>query len=124
MGKKLQGVFYTTTTGKSPVEEWINKQSVKVQAKMLRYMDHLETYWDQGPFRFVRNLGDGLYEIKAEIDNAWPRIVYYYYDKDHIIYLHGFLKKQNKTPRKEVNTANSRRNDYICRREKKNETKT
>lgn len=86
---------------------------------MLGYMEHLETYWDQGPFTFVRSLGAGLYEIKAKTDNKWPRIIYFYCGEDRIVYLHGFIKKQNKTPRKEIDIAKKRKDDFYIQEEKR-----
>ncbi len=116
MRERLQGVYYRTSNGTCPVEEWLNKQSDKVQAKMFKYMEHLETYWDQGGFTFIRSLGDGLFEIKTKVDDKWPRLIYFYYDKGRIVYLHGFLKKQNRTPRREIDIAKRRRNDF-CKQE-------
>ena len=118
MGRELQGEYYTSPNGSCPVAKWLDKQSNEVQAKMHGYMELLETSPDLGRFPFVRKLDSGLYEIKTKVAGTWPRIIYFYFDKDKVVYLHAFMKKSNKTPPNEIKIAKERKKDIENRREK------
>lgn len=121
MSRKLIGRFYITEAGASPVEKWLNEQTVPVQAKIAHCMSLLEDHWEMRPFLFVQYLRDGLFEIKNKVNGTWPRVIYFHYHDDQLIYLHGFLKKGKKIPPNELEIAMRRRRDFY-RREEKNET--
>ncbi len=75
----------------------------------------LEARWGQDQLPFVRHLQKDLYELKTKVAVRYPRIIYFLYgknDENSIVYLHGFLKKQGKTPNKEIKIALARRDDH------------
>ena len=43
-------------------------------------------------------------------------MLYFFFTGKKIVFVHGFQKKSQKTPRKEIATAKSRMNDYIKRK--------
>lgn len=116
MGTERKGIFYSTSTGATPVEKWLNNQNPKIQAKILRYMELIEKHSDIGNFKFVKALGNGLFEFSLKIDKQWPRIIYFYFKDDQIVYLHGFLKKSNRTPANEIKIVKKRMNDFYKRK--------
>ena len=54
-----------------------------------------------------------LYEIRVEQSTNIYRIFYFAYTRRRFILLHGFQKKTQKTPEKEINLAQKRRNDFL-----------
>ena len=55
----------------------------------------------------VRNLGDGLWEVRTYLLEKVARTIFCIRE-DQIILLHGFIKKTNKIPQKELALAKQR----------------
>ena len=53
--------YYTTTAGKTPFNEWLNKQEEKRQFAVLRYVGRVSRKKSR---KNVVSLGDGVWEIK------------------------------------------------------------
>jgi phage-related protein len=118
MGKIYLGVYYETASKVCPVEVWLDEQSDLIKAKMHKLMGLLERHRENLPPKVLGSLGNGLFEIKPQVDKKWPRIIFFHYEDDQIIYLHGFVKKTNKTPRREIEIAEKRRKDFDRQKEK------
>lgn len=54
-------------------------------------------------------MGDGLFEIRAKAQEGIGRSLYCYMKGYHIIVLHAFVKKSNKTPKFELDLAKKRK---------------
>lgn len=93
---KLRVKFFTTDSGKEPVKEWL-KDLTKVERKTIG--DDIKTVqfgWPLG-MPLVRNLGDGLWEIRSTIPNGIARVLFIAKSGEMIL-LHGIIKKTNKLP--------------------------
>lgn len=93
---KLRVKFFTTDGGKEPVKEWL-KDLTKVERKTIG--DDIKTVqfgWPLG-MPLVRNLGDGLWEIRSTIPNGIARVLFIAKSGEMIL-LHGIIKKTNKLP--------------------------
>ncbi len=64
------------------------------------------------PIKFFKHLEDGIYEIRIEASSNIYRIFTFFDDNKLVILLHGFQKKTQKTPRKEIERAKKMRKDY------------
>lgn len=62
----------------------------------------------------VRNLGDGLWEVRSNIPNGIARIIFKMIHGE-IVLLHGFIKKTQKTPQDELEIAKKRAKKYVSR---------
>ena len=62
--------------------------------------------------KFFKHLDDGIYEIRVEYKSNIYRIFSFFDDGKLIILLHGFQKKTQKTPRKEIERAKTLRKEY------------
>ncbi len=62
----------------------------------------------------VRKLDTALWEIRINLSNKGDiaRILFTVHT-DEIILLHGFIKKSQKTPSKELNIANNRKKQFL-----------
>ena len=60
----------------------------------------------------VDNLGDGVWEVRSRLKNRIARTLFAVVDEE-IVLLHGFIKKQQKTPRDELDLAQKRRKLYL-----------
>ena len=62
--------------------------------------------------KFFKHLDDGIYEIRVEYKSNIYRIFSFFNDGKLVILLHGFQKKTQKTPRKEIERAKTLRKEY------------
>lgn len=73
------------------------------------------------PTKFFKHLEDGIYEIRIELGSNIYRIFTFFDDNKLVILLHGFQKKSQKTPRKEIERAKQLRRDYYEDKEPQND---
>ena len=60
----------------------------------------------------VDNLDDGIWEVRSRLDNRIARTLFAMVDQE-IVLLHGFIKKQHKTPPDELELAKNRKKQYL-----------
>ena len=60
----------------------------------------------------VDNLGDGLWEVRSRLSNRIARTLFAIVDQE-IVLLHGFIKKQRRTPPDELELAKKRKKQYL-----------
>jgi phage-related protein len=91
---------------KNYFEDFLNKQNKKVQNKIYKILEAIETL-EHVPQRYLKHLSgtDGLYEARIQLgSNIWR--VFCFFDKGRlIILLNGFQKKTQKTPKDEIEKA-------------------
>jgi len=95
------------------VEEFITSLEKFTIAKVLRVIDLLEKFGNQLKLPHSKSLGKGLFEGLFELrirGNKEIRI-FYAYHSNKVILLHGFIKKSQQIPQKEISIANSRLKD-------------
>ena len=63
---------------------------------------------------YTEGLGDGLFEIRARGKEGIGRSFFCYAQRENrtIVILHSFIKKSQKTPKKELLTARQRKKEY------------
>jgi phage-related protein len=111
--------FYKTRDGKDPVSSFILGLPVKDQVKVLRTIRLLEAEGVRltGPHSKAIQGERNLYELRVILGNNIQRVFYYLFDGSTFVLLHGFTKKTQKTPSREIATAISRREDDIKQQE-------
>ncbi len=112
--------FYQFPNGNSPVFDWFNEQNAKVQAKFARIFELLEEHGTSVGKPYVAPLEDKLYEIRVEQDTNIYRIIYFAYTGKRFILIHGFQKKTQKTPKKEINLAKQRMKAFLSEENQEN----
>jgi phage-related protein len=107
--------FYVMENDDSPLAEWYAAQNSKVQAKLLRTFELLQELGIEVGEPHVKPLGNKLYEIRVRVDRNNFRVIYFAYTDRRFILLHGFQKKTQKTPTKELETAQRYMDDFLER---------
>jgi len=94
-------------------EEFLLKQPIKVQNKIYKVLEIIETY-ERVPSTYLKAIigVKGLYEARVKLgSNIWR--VFCFFDKGKlVILLNGFTKKTQKTPKKEIDKAINLMNSY------------
>jgi len=94
--------------------DFYNSQEFKVQEK-IEYVFDLVRFEKQVPKKFFKNLEntDGIYEIRVITTFKSIRILCFF-DKGKLIVLTNcFIKKSQKTPRKEIKKAEKLKKEYM-----------
>ena len=107
--------YYEKEDGTFPAEEFILSLDAKMQAKMFRELELLETFGNELREPHSKPLGDGIYEIRAKVASDITRVLYFFVVNKKIILTNGFLKKTQKTPDSEITLAKKYRKDYLER---------
>ena len=110
--------FYEKPDGTFPAEEFILAQDVKMRVKLFRLLELLEIEGDNLREPYSKSLGEGIFEIRAKQGTDITRVLYFFVVGKKIILTNGFVKKTQKTPPQEIETAKKYRADYEQRKEK------
>jgi phage-related protein len=102
MGKVF---WFTTTNGRSPVEDGIDDLSQPDQAKIFAYIEKLEEYGHRLGVPFVKHIDGRIKELRIPVSPGQYRIFFFFNCGENFYLLHGFLKKTQKTPQKEIDLA-------------------
>ena len=91
-----------------------SKEARIIRNKILSYIKSLELYGTRVGEPIVKHIEDDIWELRP-LNN---RIFFFYFKDNKFILLHYFVKKTNKTPKKEIEEAKNRMNDFIARSDK------
>ena len=98
------------------LEEWLEAVSADVKAKVLRIIEMLVVF---GPHNvrepYVKHVEGQrrLFEIRAKGKDGIARVFYRTISGQKIILLHGFTKKTDKTPKREIDIAVKKMQEVI-----------
>lgn len=112
MAKRV--VYYVDDRAGNPVWDFIRSLPTDERDKCFEYIACLEKMGEQVRRPVGDYLGDKLYELRPK----QTRILYFFMLKDHAVLVHAFRKKTNEIPKKEMETALRRMNDFIFRYQK------
>ena len=102
----LHVVFYKTESGKEPVREWL-KDLPKEDKKIIGEDIKTAQYgWPIG-MPLIRKIEKDLWEVRSHVSSGIAR-VFFTVKGVVMILLHGFIKKSNKIPQNELDTARRR----------------
>lgn len=113
MDEKWKIELYENTRGDKPVEEFFDSLETKAMLKIKRAIELLEIFGIEGGYPHVKKLtGTPLWEYRIlGSDNI--RILYVSMTGKTFLILHGFKKKKQKTPTKEIRIAEERLEEYL-----------
>lgn len=104
--KRIHAYFFRTAAEGEPVREWLKSLPDPEDRKRIGIdMMTVEFGWPIG-MPTCRPLKDGLFEVRTNLSNGRIARVLFYIDKHgHMVLLHGFVKKTQKTPNDDLNIA-------------------
>jgi phage-related protein len=77
-------------------------------ARFLRYAERMEMYGPDLGMPHTRAMGGGLFELRLKAKEGIARVFYCTLVGRRIVMLHQFIKKSEKTPRRELDVARKR----------------
>ncbi len=93
------------------VEEETLSLPPNILAKMLHIFELIEVAGAQLGEPYTKPLNNGLFEVRAKGKEGIGRSIYCYQKGQKIIILHTFVKKEQKTPKKELEIALKRKKE-------------
>lgn len=90
------------------VETAILDMPPKIQARVLRLLELMEIHGANLGAPHTEAMGDGLFELRAKAQEGIGRVLFCYLRGRHIYILHAFVKKSQKTPRRDLVLARMR----------------
>lgn len=116
MDEAWQILLYTAPQGGSPVKEFINSLELKAQAKIRNTIHLLQDFGIRlGPPHIKKLTGTQLWELRI-LGADSIRVLYIAISGKTFLLLHGFMKKRNKTTKKEIHIAEERLAEHRSRR--------
>lgn len=114
-------IFYDKPDGTEPAKDFILSLDKKMRAKMLRTIELLAHNGTDLREPNSKSLGDGIFELRARVGSDISRVLYFFIVGHKVILTNGFIKKTQKTPPSEIDRAKRYRDDYLKRKENKND---
>ena len=108
-------IAYETEKGTAPVEEFLDSVNVKMRAKIYGLLEILQEKGNTLRESYTKYLEDGIYELRCKFGSDIVRVLYFFYYGGKIVLTNGFVKKMQKTPKKEIELAKIRRKDFMER---------
>ena len=114
-------IFYEKEDGTMPAQDFLDSLDDKMRAKMILTVDMLKNKGNRLREPYSKPLDDGIMELRAVVGTNISRVLYFFVVGQKVILTNGFIKKTQKTPKKEITLAKKYREDYIERERKKQE---
>lgn len=105
--------YFTTASGRCPVKEFIESLEPGTQRKFYFSMGLLQSFGRRLPEPHAKFIGDDIFELRFMGREGAIRVLYFFFDRDKVIFTNGFIKKSNKTPEREKAAAVQRRKIYF-----------
>jgi len=105
--------YFTDSTGEQPVKEWVLGLDEKLRLKVYRAFELLEEFNLNLKAPYVKPLEDKLYELRIKDQKGIYRVIYFAHTSKEFIMLNGFVKKTQKTPKKEIELAKKRMSEVL-----------
>ncbi|WP_342387897.1 type II toxin-antitoxin system RelE/ParE family toxin [Salinicoccus bachuensis] len=115
--KKIEFDTMTDSRGNDNFEAYLATLTEKEQDKLVARILEIEHQGLQVARRmkWVKKLDDDLYEIRCQFSNNIQRVLYFQEKDNKFVITHGFSKKTQKTPAREISKARRMRNKYLGR---------
>ena len=104
---KIPVVFYRSSLGNEPVREWLKGLPQSERQVIGKDLLRAQWRWPVG-MPLCRPMGDGMWEIRTNLStNRTARVLICLF-QEHLVVLHGFIKKTRATPQQDLSLARKR----------------
>lgn len=114
-----KSAYFKTQNGKEPVRVWIEndfkkQEREKIKADILLVVEYFPNVPKKDMVCKMSGYED-IWEIRIRLSNKRQVRILFLEHCLEIVFLHGFIKKTQKTPKKELRLAKERKQDYLNR---------
>ena len=108
--RKIPLVFYQVRPGSEPVREWLKEFPEAERHAIGRDLLRAQWRWPAG-MPLCRAMGNGLWEIRTDLPTRRTARVLLCFHSEHLVALHGFIKKTRATPENDLALARKRQKE-------------
>jgi phage-related protein len=108
--KRLPASFYRLNGGAEPVRDWLKSLAKDDRRIIGEDIATVEFGWPVG-MPLCRPLGGGLWEVRSKLTQNRIGRVIFCVAQGHLVLLHAFIKKTQKTPKIDLATARKRQKE-------------
>ncbi len=108
-----ESFYYESESCRCPVKEFIDSLDPRGQRKFFFVRGLLQEFGHKLPLPHARYIGDGIFELRFGGEEGFIRVLYFFFERNKIIFTNGFLKKSDKTPIKEKQHALERKRLFL-----------
>jgi phage-related protein len=108
--KKIPLLFFRTLAGNEPVRDWLKELPEEERQSIGTDLLRAQWRWPLG-MPLCRAMGGGLWEVRTDLPtNRTARVLICFY-REHLVALHGFIKKTRATPDEDLELACKRKKE-------------
>jgi phage-related protein len=110
--KRAPAFFFQTEQGNEPVRDWLKGDLTPDERRLVgEDVKTVEYGWPIG-MPTCRPLGDGLHEVRINLPTRTARVLFYVDDRERLVLLHGFFKKNQQIPAADMKLARARKTEH------------
>ncbi len=99
--------FFLTKSGKEPVRDWLRSLEKEERKIIGEDIKLVQFRWPLG-MPLVRKMEANLWEVRSKFTSGNITRVFFTVKGSQMVLLHGFIKKSQKIPQKEIDLARTR----------------
>ncbi len=103
--------FYRTDAGHEPVRIWLKELNKNARRVIGEDIKTAQFGWPIG-MPLIRKIDRGLWEIRSHLKDGIARVIFTV-EGQTMVLLHGFIKKSQKIPKTDLDTAKRRFADLL-----------
>jgi phage-related protein len=108
--RKIELVFFRNRAGGEPVRDWLRGLDDAERHAIGTDLLRAQWRWPVG-MPLCRPMGKGLWEVRSDLaSNRTARVLICFY-RDHLVALHGFIKKTRSTPEDDLTLERKRQKE-------------
>jgi phage-related protein len=108
--KKIPLIFFRTLAGGEPVREWLKELPAEERHVIGKDLLRAQWRWPVG-MPLCRAMRGGLWEIRTDLPAKRTARVLLCLYREHLVALHGFIKKTRATPHEDLALARKRKKE-------------
>jgi phage-related protein len=108
--QKAPLIFFRTLAGSEPVREWLKELPEEERHAIGRDLLRAQWRWPLG-MPLCRPMGSSLWEVRTDLPTKRTARVLLCFSREHLVALHGFIKKTRATPDEDLATARKRKKE-------------
>ena len=94
MNTRWHILYYESTNGQCPIQEFIDGRKERDQAKVLSWISLLEDQGPNLPRPYADLLTDGIHELRIKLSGDQVRALYFFSYREFIVLTHAFIKNE------------------------------
>jgi phage-related protein len=108
--RKIPLIFYRSRPGSEPLREWLKELPEAERQAIGKDLLRAQWRWPAG-MPLCRPLGGGLWEVRTDLPTKRTARVLLCFYREHLVALHGFIKKTRATPDDDLALARKRQKE-------------